>query len=415
MKLTLNNIIDKIKFSKSVSSIIRSINNREDLKNFILFKTQFLPTDSNFKRRLFHIKNDLYYIKKCEMCGINNKEWNDKYSIYKDFCITKECKNKHTVLNTDNKKKIEKIKNTKIFKYGSNYGIKLCEKSKKTCLEKYGVDHYTKTEEYKHNMIENFGYVSPFELKETHEKSRQTLLERYGVNHNFKISGMSEKIEETFIKKYGFNKPLKNDAIKQKLINTNLERYGFASPLQNEEIYRKSLDTLMKNYGVNAPLKSEIVLERFRNTNLRKYGETHWMKNTDFYENFLNSKQKSTYKKCTIEDEIYFLQGYEDYVLEELLKLYKMNDILIKTNDINKFTGTIKYNFNNEEHRYYPDFFIISENLIIEVKSTYTYFYELDKNIEKEKSCLNMGFNFQFIIIEKSEYNKWKRKNNKKI
>jgi hypothetical protein len=409
MKLTIENIINIIKTSKSVSAIIRSLNKNIILKDFIIYKTSFLNDDANLKQRLYHIKNELYSVQKCDMCHINDKEWNDKHSTYKPFCSNKDCKMKHVeeVCNRDIIN--DKIHKTKIERYGEDYGKKLYFKNKETCIRKYGVDHYTKTDEYKKLMMDKFGYISPFELKETHEKSKKTLMDKYGVDHNFKIPGMTQKIKDTFTLKYGYDRPLKCPHIKNKMIQKNIIKFGFSCPLKNEKIFQKSKDKLMKNYGVLTPLSSSVIFEKFKNTNLKKYGETHWMKNADFYNNFLNIKKKTTYKIYNLNDEEIKLQGYEDYVFDELLKCYNRTDILIGQN-LNKYIGQIKYDFNEIEHTYYPDFFIKSENLIIEVKSPYTYMVDLERNIEKEKSCINLGFNFQFIIINKKDYNMWKRK-----
>ena len=47
---------------------------------------------------------------------------------------------------------------------------------------------------------------------------------------------------------------------------------------------------------------------------------------------------------------------------------------------------------------YYPDYYLPEYNLIVEIKSDYTYKKELDKNICKRKSCVEQGYNFIFII-----------------
>jgi hypothetical protein len=43
-------------------------------------------------------------------------------------------------------------------------------------------------------------------------------------------------------------------------------------------------------------------------------------------------------------------------------------------------------------------FFIPEYNLIVEIKSSYTYNYELDKNQIKKDYCIKNGYNFIFII-----------------
>jgi len=93
------------------------------------------------------------------------------------------------------------------------------------------------------------------------------------------------------------------------------------------------------------------------------------------------------------------LQGYEPQVLEQLLQTYSEDDILCEVKDINKEIGRIKYMFENNEHTYYPDFYIKSTNTIIEVKSHWTFEKEKEKNLAKEQACLQQGFNFEFIIF----------------
>ena len=50
----------------------------------------------------------------------------------------------------------------------------------------------------------------------------------------------------------------------------------------------------------------------------------------------------------------------------------------------------IEYNLNNTIRRYYPDFYIPKDNLIIEVKSMWTYKIDLEKNLAKQKAVQNL-------------------------
>ncbi len=67
-------------------------------------------------------------------------------------------------------------------------------------------------------------------------------------------------------------------------------------------------------------------------------------------------------------------------------------------NEINIENGpTIKYKLCEKERVYYSDFLIRDINLIVEVKSTYTY-CDYDENIAKMKYTIENGYNFIFII-----------------
>jgi hypothetical protein len=93
------------------------------------------------------------------------------------------------------------------------------------------------------------------------------------------------------------------------------------------------------------------------------------------------------------------LQGYEPQVLIELLKTYSEDDIVIGVKEMNNAIGRVNYTFNNRLRTYYPDFYIKSTNTIIEVKSKFTYDMQIEKNTAKEHACLQLGFNFEFVIL----------------
>lgn len=96
------------------------------------------------------------------------------------------------------------------------------------------------------------------------------------------------------------------------------------------------------------------------------------------------------------------LQGYEPQVLTELLKSYTEDDIVIGVKEISKELGRITYIQDNIEHTYLPDFYIRSENKVIEVKSVYTYELHKEKNELKKEACLVKGILFEFIILDKN-------------
>lgn len=92
-------------------------------------------------------------------------------------------------------------------------------------------------------------------------------------------------------------------------------------------------------------------------------------------------------------------QGYENLALDELIKIYSENDI---ENDRSRIP-TIKYIMRNVVYNYYPDIYIKSQNLIIEVKSDYTYKNQIIRNILKSFAVKKYGFNFEFWIYDKDK------------
>jgi len=408
-------IIEKIKNSKNMSGIIRMINNNEKLNDIILDRTSYLSLDVSIHERLFNIQNDFFDKPICSICNINFLEWNIKYKKYKNTCFHKECKTKFLMINKD--PEIEKIRREKISKTQKNKTeeekLIILNKIKKTNIEKFGKDSYAKTSQFKNDMIKNYGYVSPFELKDTHNKSKLTLIEKYGCDHNFKIEKVKNNKKITYLNNYGVDNPPKSNVIKNKILETNNQKYGGNSPMNNNEIKEKARETYKSNYIDNSLKMIELVFKR-ENTMFDKYGIKYWIQDSENLDKLIKNK-KTTYKKYLFNNIEIYLQGYEDYVLFEfLLKKYNIDDICISNSNIEKYTGQIYYEFEGKNHKYYPDFYIISENKIYEVKSEYTYNSNIEINNLKKDACINKGILFEYVIPSKKEYKNWKNKKNKK-
>ena len=149
---------------------------------------------------------------------------------------------------------------------------------------------------------------------------------------------------------------------------------------------KEKLMQAMKN-GYTNPVAKE---------NLSKNKKQYW-ENPESHEKMFISR----YKKYTMPSgRIINIQGYENRALDQLLKKYCESDLLVTPKEINKKTETIHYiGIDNKPHSYCPDFFIISENKIIEVKSEWTYNQHLQINLLKKNACINKGFNFEFMIL----------------
>jgi hypothetical protein len=198
-----------------------------------------------------------------------------------------------------------------------------------------------KADDQRKNLLEKFGVVNVFQLSETKEKSKKTLLSKYGVEY---ISQNSE--------------------IKDKKEKTMLERYGRKNNFENFEL-------LFQKYGVNNPMHLPHVHEKTQ------------------YNRF-----KLRHKYILPSGKIIYLQGYEPLGLDSLLQEYQENEIIYKKSQMPKFL----YQYQNKTKRYYPDFFIPKANLIVEIKSQYTYQKDLDRNLLKEKCVNNLGFDYKLII-----------------
>jgi hypothetical protein len=92
------------------------------------------------------------------------------------------------------------------------------------------------------------------------------------------------------------------------------------------------------------------------------------------------------------------LQGYEHFALDFLLQKYKEDEIKLQRSEV----PVIWYEHSGKNKRYFTDFFIPKDNILIEIKSEYTYKKELIKNILKGLSVRKSGYLFEIWIFDKN-------------
>ena len=208
------------------------------------------------------------------------------------------------------------------------------------------------------------GVENPLSDPLVRKKMRETNLERYDVEYPAQNPQILEKMKETSKKNNSY----------EKMKETNLERYGVEHVSQDPSIREKAKETLRRNWGVNFPMQNaEIRAKQLESNYLRKLYT------------FPSGR-------------IIYLQGYEPFCLDELLKEgYIETQIYTDTNDK---MPEIWYYFDDKPSRYFPDIFIAEKNLIIEVKSTYTYELNKEKNLAKAQACKKLGYSFEFRIYD---------------
>ena len=202
-------------------------------------------------------------------------------------------------------------------------------------------------------------------------KHKKTIKQKYNVENISQIENVKEKKKETCLKKWGYETNLSHPDIKEQIKKTNIEKYGVSNLFNSRKIQ-----------------------DKIKKTNLEKYGVSNPMQNKEIFEKSLKSGTK---RKPYIFDtgDLVIVQGYEPLALELLEKQgYVFEDIKIEP-------FKIQYELNNKKHYYFPDIYIPKENLIIEVKSTWTYKLHLEKNLKKREYCEKQKYNFEFWIFDK--------------
>ena len=142
------------------------------------------------------------------------------------------------------------------------------EKTKLTNLKKYGVENVFQDVKVKEKSIDsrlkNLGVAYPRQSKQIIEKTKQTCLEKYG-DENF---NNREKARKTCLEKYNVENPQQDLDIHAKTIKTNLEKYGVEFGLSNADVIDKRKKTCLEKYGSTSYLGSN---DNINNNKLKSY------------------------------------------------------------------------------------------------------------------------------------------------
>lgn len=335
---------------------------------------------------------DYDYLQK--YCQENNVELLENYSnvklsrdvIIRAKCLTEGCENdvkkgfKYFIKvgsycdNCSKKKGKEKAELTTFNKYGVKCSLQadiIKSKTKITMLNKYGVEYPSQSQLIRNKIISkniaNYGVEFPLQSKDIREKCKDTLNQNFGVNYSWESKELKEKSINTMKNKYGVENATQSHLIKNKIKATNLEKYGVICSLQSEEIKEKTKNTCLNKYGVVSPNQNAEISEK---------------------------QSKNAYKS----KEYIFpsgrterIQGYEHFMLDELLKQENISEDDITVN--RKEVPTIWYeDANRKQRRYFVDCFIKSQNRCIETKSTWTAKKNHDFIFLKQKALQDSGY-----------------------
>ena len=156
-----------------------------------------------------------------------------------------------------------------------------------------------------------------------------------------------------------------------------LEKYGVDNPSKLSEVKNKIKETGIKNYGCH-PKRTKEVHEKWMETCFEKYGG-HPNQNPDIQEKI--EKTSYRFKDYVFPSgKVVKVQGYENKAIDELLKIYKEEALIIGR----KLVPRIDYSISEKKHVYYPDIYIPKDNKIIEVKSEWT--CQLKRSYVEEKA-----------------------------
>ena len=243
--------------------------------------------------------------------------------------------------------------------------------------------------------IKRFGCENAMQNKDVRETHKQIILSKYGVDHISQSEEIKQKIKDKCIKKYGVEYVLQCPTIRKQIVETNKIRYGAENPQQNKEIKAKTSKTTLERYGAVCVFSLEEFKEKSRQTNLRKYGVIHHMQNPECAERNLKATYKT--KQYTMPSgKTISYQGYENFGLDELLFVEKIDEAEITTSrtEVPEIWYVDK---NGKRRRHFVDIYIKSQNRCVEIKSTWTN-QEKNSVFDKQKAAHELGYIYDVWI-----------------
>lgn len=204
-----------------------------------------------------------------------------------------------------------------------------------------------------------------------------SITERATQGSVFGTNAFLEDRKITWTKKYGTDNPQKLKSYKDAAILRNTgKKY---TNKEKDKINEKKIQTSLLRNGTEWPQQNPAIFRRTCNS----------------------AKKKKEYKFPS--GRTVYVQGFENTALDILLTTYNENKIVVSTEGK---IPVIKYiDTNGISHIFHPDIYIPDENLIIEVKSNWTYNKHgkdpvlEQKNLLKQRATIEAGYNFQFMIL----------------
>ena len=193
------------------------------------------------------------------------------------------------------------------------------------------------------------------------------------------VARYSESGKKTKAENYypAWNKGLTKDT------DDRVKQYGNSvKKTKNNLIWKKQhLEKVYKKYNGSHFTQTEEYKEKRKQLFLEKYGYENPNQVPEIH--IKNIQRRYKMKEYTFPSgKLVKVQGYEPYALDWLLNNHHLEEDIKTGIEVPR----IRYHDANKKvHIYYPDIYIVSKNLIVEVKSIYTLVDNKEKNIQKQK------------------------------
>jgi len=389
LHIKLKDYINNPKNKYSTHKIFKDLNTY-DVHNIIKNKYIELRDITDNKQLLYHLYYKINNIPKCYNCG--NSNIFKSFSLgYSDYCC-KSCQIKDV-----NKKRNIKKQNSSLYFDTTSDELKEFLKSR---FPKPGLTnnlknafHNTKWYDYikkdgiqdlyqliymfihdinnvpKCNMCGKYNYfinINSGFSKTCSRKCNSHLF--WNTVPNAKRNNMLKKSKESFIKTHGKN-TIGNQKLQEKKRLNALKKWGATHYLKSDKGKQIFQEKIYEKYGVNNVMHDPTICQK--NDIATKSLKQYILKNGE-----------------TIE-----VQGYNGIGFDFLLNVYERDSILHEYE-----CKTFEY----DNRKYRPDFEILNEFQIYEIKSWWWFYKTLNDNLLKMYAVLKNNYDFSFLVFKNS-------------
>lgn len=175
------------------------------------------------------------------------------------------------------------------------------------------------------------------------KQREKTLLQRYGVKNASQALEIKQKKKQTCLEHFGVTIPAKSPTIRKKMQETCLNKFGVKNIFQLDSVKKKAKKSRIEH--------RDEWIAKFTESNRKNHGGVHYFQTLE--------AQKDKFKKIEYNGNTYDSNWEVAFV--KFLTEHETPFVYHPTK--------IAYEYNGEEHYYFPDFLVNSQ--LVEIKGDY--------------------------------------------
>ena len=276
------------------------------------------------------------------------------------------------------------------------------QKRADTNLKKYGFASCSQSEEIKAKVratnISRRGVPYPMQSLEVQAKSRASMKSRLGVEYALQSEACLVNFKRTMTARHGVAHALQSGVLADKAAQTSLARFGYSNASNSPEVQEKIKRVNQERYGGNSAMCNNRIQCKAQATTQSNYGVAHPLQNKELFAKAMRTAHRVKtvkYGKRVVE-----YQGWEDTVFALLAKKFGLDSVLTQFDS--DFPDWIF-----AEAGTFPDLFVSTKNLFVEVKSLWTFLgrkTNLRVNRKKASNLRESGNKCRWVVVLKPHH-----------